>query len=329
MNRDILEYAPRLWGGPDAPPLAGIFAADEAARRAARRYWITDSLLGVADMALHHAMRLGTVDSCSWVGAQIGRLTAPRNHPDWHARADEAVKRLRPDLDDAARADLLARRWANVGRTMTEFSVLPRLETPERVRIDGAERLAEARAAGRPVICAAMHLGNWELIGTTMMMLNEPCMGVYQPPRSRFRHYLAVHARARANYPLVPPGRFGAMPAVRALREGKVLFLGVDEYVGGRVNGPLFGRPVEMRGNIANAVRFARLTNALVMPSWVERHDGARFTVHFEPPVPLGDLDGSAEAQLEGVTRLNAAMETIIRANLHTWLMLHELRWDR
>lgn len=326
MSNDLL---PRLWGGPEAPPLRDLLHGPKAARRAWVKYWLRDSLQGGLDMALHHAMKLGTADSCSAFGAWLGRTSVPRNHPHWHRDAHTVLARLRPDMDEAAREVFLRDRWANLGRTWLEFSVLRRLAHPKHLSITGADHLLAARGEGRPVILAAFHLGNWELIGLATRHLNVPTPAIYQPPASRFRHWLAVRARLRAGFDLQPPGRSGALPAARLLRQGRALFLGIDEYVGGRVHAPFLGRPVEARGNIANAVRLARMTGAAVLPTWVERQAGTRFVVHFEPAVDLGDLGTGPEAVLEGIARLNGAVEPIILAHLDQWLMLHHFRFDR
>lgn len=286
-------------------------------------------ILGLADVALHFGLKLGTIDSCSWVGAQIGRYSAPRNHPDWHARADAALARLRPDLGAEERETMLARRWANLGRTMCEFSVLGRLSKADCFTVVGAENIESARASGRPIIAAALHLGNWELIASALSALNCSPVGIFQPPRNPARHWLAVHARWAQGWDLLPHGRAGAVAAIRELKSGKALFMAIDEHVDGRIHAPFFGRPPEARGNIARAVRMARMTGAEVMPCWVERTGGARFVVHMMPPVPLDDLGATDEDLLTGVVRINDAIEPVVRDHLDQWLMLHEFRFDR
>jgi KDO2-lipid IV(A) lauroyltransferase len=187
-----------------------------------------------------------------------------------------------------------------------------------------------ARAAGRPVLVMGVHLANWEVIAPTLTRLGHPPFFIYQPPRNRFQHRIAVGVRRRCGATLLKPDRTGSRDAWRALVEKRdLLLMFVDEFVKGRVNAPSFGRPLRLRGNLANVVRLARASDAVVIPAHVERHDRTRFRVVFAAPAALARTDDEAADLMENVRRLDALIGPIVLAHLEDWLMLHDFRFDR
>lgn len=320
-----------------APDLAAL-RAGPAGRRAWRKYWITDPVNGGLDHLLHAAMPLLGVDGASAFGAALARRSIPRHHPDWLARADAALAALRPELDAGARADMIDRRHAAIGRVMAEFTVLQRMAGQDRIAVDGAARLHDALADDGPVILAALHLGNWEvsmlppvlrrLAGLETAM--RPVHVIYQPPRSRFRHRLAVRARARGGATLLPPGRPAGPAAMQVLRARGIVWIALDDYRDRQVNGPLFGRAAGRHGNLGVAVRLAAATGARIVPLYVVRRESAGFTLLHVAPEP-DDWPNRRRAARAGdvapaVQALNARVERPVLAHLDQWFMLHELR---
>jgi Kdo2-lipid IVA lauroyltransferase/acyltransferase len=311
--------------------MARFRLGDPAQLRAWRCHWLIDPLFGLIDYALHYGLRIGPIASCSAVGCALGVLSGRYRFHAWDRRARDNLRRLRPELGDGPRLDaILTRMWCQIGRVMTEFSVLDRLWPANRVTVSGSAPISAARAAGRPVIVMGLHLADWEVIAPTLTRLLAPLYFVYQPPRNRFQHRIAVKVRRRCGAILLPPSLASTRQARRALvDERAALLMFVDELVKGRVNAPAFGRPLRARGNLATVVRLALASDALLVPAYVERQAGTRFHVRFEPPVELA-RDGGAETVLqENVRRLDALIAPIVLARLDQWLMLHDLRFDR
>jgi Kdo2-lipid IVA lauroyltransferase/acyltransferase len=302
---------------------------DAARRRAWRRHWLIDPLFGLIDYALHYGLRLGPIASCSAVGRTLGVLAGRYRFRAWNARARDNLRRLRPDLADAPALDAAVERmWGQIGRVMTEFSVLNRLWPAGRVTVSGAEHVTAARAAG-PVLVMGLHLANWEVIAPTLTRLVRPLYFVYQPPRNRFQHRIAVRVRRRCGAILLPPSLTSTRRAYTGLVDERAnLLIFVDELVKGRINAPAFGRPCRPRGNLANVVRLAHASGATIIPAHVERRGGARFHVVFGAPVALSG-DGSEAGLLADVARLDALITPIVLAHLDQWYMLHDFRFDR
>ena len=320
---------PYRWS--DEAPGWPALRAGGAARRHWLRYWLSDPVRGLGDLAIHHALRLGPIDFCSAIGGHLGRRAGRRGLAAKSRNARDLLARIRPGMDDAALDCAIDAMWDGIGRVYTEFSVLDRLVPAGRVAVEGLENLDIARAAGGPVLVIGVHLGNWETLGPVLAAEGLAPSVIYQPPRSRFRHAIARASRLRAGLRPLPPGQRSGPAAMRLLKQGGCLLMGIDEHVNGRVHGPVPGRPLAPAGNIVTAARLALATGAVVLPAWCQRTGGAHFRVRFEPPVPLAGAPGrrpSAAAIGAAVEALDAAFRPILTDHAEQWFMLHEVMPD-
>jgi Kdo2-lipid IVA lauroyltransferase/acyltransferase len=297
-----------------------------------RRYWIRDPLLGGLDFALHQGCRMLPTEWCSAVGGPLGRLNGRYRYHAMRERAQGLYVMLAGGGATSADArTAVMRLFANVGRVMLEFSVLDRLWAEGRITVAGSEHLLAARAAGKPVIVMGLHLGNWEVIGPTLIGLGlRGVKFIYQPPRSRFEHKIAVAARERYGAIMLRPGVAAARTARRLLVDERgVLLIYADEERQGRINAPFFGRSIPPRSNVLNIVRLSWASGAMVIPAYAERVDGARFRVTYLAPVELAPEGGDPGARLiENVHRLNHIVTPLVLARLDQWYMLLEYRRD-
>lgn len=316
---------------PAAPSAAAAVDWTELRRRSRlwRRYWLRDPFLGSLDYLIHHSSRLLPTALASAIGDVLGRLHGRyRYHPE-RERAIRLYRRLAgrdPGEEEATAAAM--RLFANMGRVMLEFSVIDRLWREERIAVDGAEHLMAPRAAGRPVIVMGLHLNNWEVIAPTLTALGvHGFKFIYQPPRSRFEHRIAVRARERCGAIMLQPGVKAARIARRLLVEERgVLLIFADDERRGRVSAPLFGRPIPPRANLTTIARLAAASGAAVIPAYTERK-GACHRVVFLPAAELARGDGDADVAAD-VHRLDATIAPIVRDRLDQWYMLLEYRRD-
>lgn len=245
----------------------------------------------------------------------VSRKLAPKLYTAATQRARVNVARLRPDLDAEA---ALAEMWDNTARSFLEVPRAIRLFDEGHVEIQGAEHLAS-----RPLIVAALHLGNWEMVGLAMVRAGAPPVAFYQPPSSDLRTRTVVAERIKGGGRLLPLGRDAARPAMNALlRDRDVLLVFPDEHQHGRVAAPSLGRGPRQGGNIEYAARLARATGAPIVVGWCRRLPGTRFRVEFLPPMEVPrSADREADVRA-GTAALDAIIEPIILANLPQWLML-------
>jgi KDO2-lipid IV(A) lauroyltransferase len=305
-------------------------ASSNTSLRRVLHYWVHDTAIGLLNTAIHQSLKLVSIDACSAFGAFISPFSAWR-YAASDGRARRNWRALRPEAADPASVDAaMTRLWRSVSRTMTEFSVLHRMWNAGRIAVDGIEHLDAVRAAGKPILVAGLHLGNWETIPVAMVALGYPGSGIYLPLENRFDTRIAVRARERYGAVLVPAGR-GAMRAALAALNGNrqpfVIF--IDECVDDRVFAPAFGRPLAAEGNIAYAARLAAMTGAEIIPAYCERLGGrARFRVTFLPPASLAREQSDADL-MSNIAAINAVIEPIVRKHLDQWYFTLDFEFDR
>jgi KDO2-lipid IV(A) lauroyltransferase len=313
----------------EPPALAWMFG-DPDQRAAWRRYWVDDTIFGALSTLTHWLFKLLPVDACSAVGAWIGQELGRRRYRVGTRRARDNYARLRPDVTDPAEvAAAVERMWRNLGRSMVEFSAMPRLHRGDRVAVVGAEHLAAARATNRPRIFLLLHLGAWELIGPMLLREGESGRHMYQPLTNRFERRIAERVRRPFRHLMISPGTGEARQAIRALSRDKgVIILGVDEYIRGRVQAPAFGREISPQANLFSAARLALMSDAVLAPAYVLRTKGAHFVLHIGAPFrPVRTGDRAADLQATAAA-IDGAITPIVVANLDQWFMLHHLRFD-
>lgn len=313
----------------DIPALVWMFGRPDQ-RAAWRRYWVDDTISGVLSTFTHWLFKLLPVDACSAVGAWIGQELGRRRYRMRNQRSRDNYARLRPDVTDPAEiAAAVERMWRNVGRSMLEFSVMRRLHRGDRVAVVGAEHLAAARATGRPRIFLLLHLGAWELIGPTLLRQGESGRHLYQPLTNRFERRIAERVRRPYRHLMVCPGTDEVGRAIRALSRDKGgIILGVDEFIRGRVQAPAFGREINPDSNLYSAARLALMSDAVLLPAYVLRTEGAHFVLHIGAPFdPVRAGDRAADLRATAAA-IDDAITPIVTAHLDQWFMLHHLRLD-
>lgn len=194
-------------------------------------------------------------------------------------------------LDDAALDALTRRAMRSYARYWREAFRLPTVQPAQvlaAARLDGQEHLDAARAAGRGIVVALPHSGNWDVAGLWLVdWLGGPFLTVVERlrPESLYRRFVAY--REALGFRVVPLTG-GERPSSAVLHEwltggGTACLLADRDLSGGGVPVTFFGRPTTMPGGPA---LLAARTGAALLPA-VCRFDGAgwRFVVH--PPVTV------------------------------------------
>lgn len=303
------------------PPLRALLRGGPD-RQTAVRHWLRDPAMGGLNLGLHHALRALPTDWCSAFGAANAGLSA-RRYSESDARARRLWRALRPLEASPAEVDAAMRRlWRSVSRTMAEYSVLHRLWDEGCIAVTVAEHLRAAGAAGRKVLMAGLHLGNWEVIGAALLGLGFRGSATFEPPENRFEYRIVDNVRRSYGGRVVVPSHAAGRQIYRLLKdsdeEGFLFY--VDEFDGTRVSAPFFGREPRLAGNIANILRMARMADAEVAVGHCVRiGDRARFAVTFSPMMPQVRT-GDARADLAAnVAALEALIAPIVTAHLDQW----------
>jgi KDO2-lipid IV(A) lauroyltransferase len=293
---------------------------------------MTAGLVDGLDRAVFTAMRHLPTPAGQALAGVLAKQVAPRLYPRLNDRARAAIATLRPDLPVEP---TLAALWDATTRMASETACFTRLVEEDRVTFTGEAPLLALRDAGRPLIMAGLHLGQWDVYGVALMrrfglqlvVMHRP------PPVESFRGRVLVAARLASGARLLPLEREATWPALRVLRDAReTLYMSIDEITEGRVMAPLLGRAPgpgpNPSGNLVQAVRLARLTGAAIVPGYAIRAPGARFAATILPPIEVARSKDAADDIAAGVAALDAAITPPILAHLDQWFPLLYWRGD-
>jgi Kdo2-lipid IVA lauroyltransferase/acyltransferase len=282
--------------------------------------WRLEALAFDAFTGLARLLPIDTVsDLGAWLFRRLGPLTGARRVAETNIRLAFA------DADEATVARLMDEQWGHLGRWAFEFPILDKIiADPDRVEVVGADRLAEIRDCGKPVVFVSGHFSSFELMPAVILQAGVPCQVTYRATNNPY-----VDARIRANrfrYGVrlfAPKGGDGARELLEGLGRGESVALMNDQKFNGGLAVPLFGVPAHTApGPSRLALRFG----AALQPMSVQRKDKARFRVVVHPPIRLART-GDRAADLEaGVRQVNAFIEERVRARPAEWFWVHK-RW--
>lgn len=268
--------------------------------------------------------RLFPIDSVSNFGARLFRAVGPLTSA--HRVAERNLRIAFPDAGDPEIKRLLRAQWTELGRSLTEFTIVDRIVADTaRLEIDGLERLQAIAAGAGPVVFISGHFSNFELMAAAMVRAGVKVQVTYRAMNNPYVDDRVRRVRYRYGVRLfAPKGLEGARELIRALERGESVALLNDQKFNGGVEAPFFG---VMAHTAPGPSTFALRFGIPLQPLSVERTaDAARFRVIVHDPIVLDDT-GDRAADIEaGVRRINAFMEERVRARPAEWFWVHR-RW--
>ena len=228
--------------------------------------------------------------------------------------------------------------WENLGRTLAEFPHMQRLDINQLnqvLRVEGLEHLDAVADSG--CVLMGAHLANWEIIGLALALRGYALSTVYRESDNPLTNHAIQRIRHRYMQDALPKGREGAKKMLRAIKDGRVVYVLMDQKLKEGVSIKFFGRPSKTGTAIA---RLALEYKRPIFPVQVVRTNGHRLLMRIEPPLEL-EPEGQAaiaaavnkkeakEAQaVRLMTRFNAILEGWIREHPEQWIWLHH-RWHK
>ncbi len=277
-------------------------------------YWLTDRLIRFA-IAL---LLMLPFDLRRQVGGWLmTRVVAPIG--GYRGRIRDNLNLIFPDLSEAEVWRLVHDVPDNLGRTLIELysarDFIARI-ADEPLTGAGVDALAEAHAAGRPVLLVTGHIGNYDAIRAALILRGYRVGGLYRPMGNPFfnEHYVA--AISAIGRPLFPRGRKGLTDMVRFLRGGGMLGVVLDQHMEEGELLIFMGHPAR---TALSSAELALRYGALVVPTYGIRRPDGGFDLIIEAPVPHGTAQ-------EMTQRLNDSLEAQVRAHMDQWLWTHR-RW--
>ncbi|SEH61580.1 lysophospholipid acyltransferase family protein [Paracoccus alkenifer] len=286
----------------------------------AERPTLTDRLGNAAFVAL---MRLVQALPYPRRVALMGWLFAHLLGPlaGWRRRIRANLALACPDLPEAEIRRLTRAVPENAGRAMAETysgaDFLAHIRKGSRLDGPGVALLESAAQAGRPVVLAAAHFGNYDAMRAALVARGWPVGGLYRPMNNPLfnRHYVA--AIEAISTPLFPRGRKGLAEMLKFLRGGGFLALGFDQHVHGAAVLRFFGLPAATA--LTPAELALRHDAPLVPIAAIRQPGGLDFRVHVGDPIPPASPKTMMQA-------LNDDLESLVRAHMEQWLWIHR-RW--
>ena len=251
----------------------------------------------------------------------LWRLIAPRLYR--HERALNNLALAYPEMPPRQREKLALDMWENLGRTFAESFHLHEIVEEGRVRFEPEGRFDEV-ARGGPCVFCALHLGNWEIMGSAGKRIGPPITGVYQrlsnPYVDAETHKLRAFLYEGG---LLPKAPVTARALLRAAKEGGYPAFLADLRDDRGATVPFFGHPA--RSNTFPAL-LARTVGLPLYAGAAFRQKDVRFVIRIEPvPVPV-TKDRAADAVV-ATAALQKQFEAFIREAPEQWMWAHR-RWD-
>ncbi len=307
-------------------PAISSLLQSSAERRRFFREWISKPFGYFMDLLGHFVLKLLPIDMCSNLGAFLGRVVMKSKYKSAVVNMRRNLEIILPDASVEERETILTQNCENLGRLMTEFSVLTRICRDEkRVKIVGLEEVLLAKQ-NSPIVLIVLHLGNWEVLSSISKKIGMPFHTFFLPLDNPVERWVTARVRKKLGANLLPEGMMGVGPALQILKQGGVVSLLCDEAFAGEIRGPLFGRPAHLKGNLALAARLARRTGAQLCILNTVRQQAANFECQFSPVITLpGQHDARVETEmLNDVQFLNNLVEPIVKRHVEQWYYLHE-----
>jgi Kdo2-lipid IVA lauroyltransferase/acyltransferase len=267
-------------------------------------------------------------DTACTIGERLGSL----GYSPLGIRRKVVERQLRaafPSLQAEA-IDALARAsYAHLGRTTVEAAILPKRGREGVVElvdeVHGWEHLENGLVAGRGVVIASGHLGNWELCGAYVAARGVPLDAIARGMANPLFDAYITDTREQLGMAIVHDSE-AVRRTARSLRQGRAVAFLADQGVLGLASTyvPFFGRPAKTpRGAAVFALRFeAPMVFVVAL-----RKPNGRFRVIVEP-IEL-DRSGDREADVDAaVARFTAALERWARVVPEQYFWQHR-RWRR
>jgi KDO2-lipid IV(A) lauroyltransferase len=287
-----------------------------------------DRVLGRLVKWLIKLLRRANPDHASDVCGAVARRVGP--FLPAHRIGQANLRAAFPDKDPAWIEATLRDAWDNLGRVAGEFVHMARIwdfdpDHPDAGRIltDSVPLFDQLRTDGKPALCFAAHLANWELPAIAAPAHGLPSAVVYRMPNNKAVAKEIIRIRAPLMGRLIRTRAQAALEMAASLTAGEHLGMLVDQHFSRGVDVTFFGRRCKANPSVA---RLARRFDCPVVGVRVVRLPGHRFRIEGFGPYELpraadGQIDVVAATQM-----ITTIVEGWIRENPGQYLWFHR-RW--
>ncbi|MFH1992112.1 MAG: lysophospholipid acyltransferase family protein [Pseudomonadota bacterium] len=277
----------------------------------------------VSYYAIFLASRYLPLSICRWLGKVVALIIYVFSNEDRKSLCVNLSMALGRPAGDPVVRKTVRRLFANYGRYMVDFFLLPQLP-PHKVKkffadIKGEEILKSALTKGRGAILLSAHVGNWEIGGSMLRLLNYPLAVVVMTHNTAATNALVNRLRQDKGIRVIAADQspFAVVEVLRHLRNNGIVAMNGDrDYFG-------TGRQVNFMGKKVNLpvgpVIMAMKSGAALIPAFVLQQPDGRYFGVLEEAIALvseGDRDEAVEKNLEITARI---FEKYIRSYPDQW----------
>jgi KDO2-lipid IV(A) lauroyltransferase len=256
-----------------------------------------------------------------WLGETGGKL--------WHRRSEDRIVLLTSHMrrvlgDDSTDTEVDAAvkgMFTSYGRYWAEtFWFRPRKKESISRRVEHVnfEAIYTAQRAGRGIVFAVPHIGNWEIAGIVANEIGSPIIAVAEdlPNEHITKWFVDLRREFDIEIVLTTDPKLRSK-LVRRLKDGGAIALLADRDVtGGGIEVDFFGGRASVP---VGPVVFAELTGASLIPVAAYFQEGAGHRIVVLDEVVLPDADSRSERVAAGAQVLVRALEELISAMPSQW----------
>jgi KDO2-lipid IV(A) lauroyltransferase len=234
------------------------------------------------------------------------------------------LRRAFPALSAREATQLARQVCIHFGKSALEFLRIPAMSMDEvlhRVEFVGEDNLRAAFTPGKGVLLITAHFGNWELMGTRLAREGYPFDAIARDSELPSTTAIINRIRESSGLRVFPRGEL--LPAIRALKDNRILAILPDQHDYDGIFVDFFGQPAK---TAIGPATIALRTGALLLPVFTFRQLDDTIRVVFQPPF-AAESTGNKEEDVRALTqRIMGLIEAAIREAPDQWLWFHN-RW--
>ncbi len=213
--------------------------------------------------------------------------------------------------------------FLNYGRYMVDFFLLPQLP-PEKIKkyfadIKGEEILQSALAKGKGAILLSAHVGNWEIGGSMLRMLNYPLTVVVIAHNTAATNALVNRLRQDKGIRVIEADQspFSVIEIMGHLRKNRIVAMNGDrDYFGTGCQVSFLGKHLNLP---IGPVVLAMNSGAALIPAFVLKQADGRYFGVLEKAIPVIFEGARGEVIAKNLAMTARIFEKYIRSYPDQW----------
>jgi len=272
------------------------------------------------------------------LGFSYGLATFISSIYSFISRVDnEAVKAnlkvLFPEYDDKKLGGMAREIYINFGKYLVDFfrfSLVGKDYIDKYIRFEGFDFLKDALGKDKGVILLSAHIGNWELGGVVLPVMDIPFASVALDHKDKNINSFFMRQREITGGEVIGTSS-SLKKCITALKDSKTLALvGDRDYFDNGITVDFFGKETSLPKGPAV---FSRRMHSPIVPTFMIRNDDDTFTFKFLKPIePI--ITNNEHEDLKNMTiKIARVMEGVIRENSTQWHVFRRfwepISWER